>query len=107
MLAVVHGVTDHGTITTNQVNRLIGTLVRAGMNQTPTTHGNRITRGGINNPTTGKPKTNAIAGTEGFERETNSHVQNTFRVGPPVQTENGRHCCLEYLCCGNVYFHAR
>ena len=53
----------------------IGTLVRAGMNQKPTPHGNRLTRGGINNPTTGKPKTNAIAGTEGFERETNSHVQ--------------------------------
>ena len=88
---MVHGITAHGTTTTNQTNGKIitpiqilmnpwqiGTLVRAGMNQTPTILGNHTTRGGINNPTTGKPQT---AGIEGIERETNSHVQTLSEWG--------------------------
>ena len=87
---MVHGITTHGTITTNQTNGntimqiltmmvpwQIGTLVRAGMNQTPTILGNHTTRGGINNPTTGKPQT---AGIEGIELRP-THMYKHFQSG--------------------------
>ena len=60
MLAVVPGVTVHGTPTTNQVNLQIGTLVRAGMNQAPTNLGNHKDHGGVTKTTTGKPRTIGI-----------------------------------------------
>ena len=78
MLAVVPGVTAHGTPTTNQVNLQIGTLVRAGMNQAPTNLGNHKDHGGVNKTTTGKPQTNGI---EGIERETNIIVQTLSEWG--------------------------
>ena len=85
---MVHGLTAHGTITTNQTNGntitqilmmmvpwQIGTLVRAGMNQTPTILGSHKTRGGINSTTTGKPQTNGIEGNELRPTQMYKHFQ--------------------------------